>query len=76
MKSIGNGCTSKISQPHIDQNQPALAQPKNKKNVFIEGIISLLKKKSDDVKNTIGFFLTILSINFSQVLIYSRRADA
>ncbi|HHR6080536.1 TPA: hypothetical protein ACS7ZY_002931 [Providencia alcalifaciens] len=38
MKSIGNGCTSKISQSYIDQNQPTLAQPKNKKNMFIKGI--------------------------------------
>lgn len=38
MNKISNGCTGKISQPHIEQNQSALAKPKNKKNVFIERI--------------------------------------
>ncbi|UBX50374.1 hypothetical protein LDO51_06185 [Providencia alcalifaciens] len=45
MNKISNGCTGKISQPHIEQNQSALAKPKNKKNVFIERINRLFNTK-------------------------------
>lgn len=38
MNKISNGCIGKVFQPHINQNQPALAQPKNRKNRFIERI--------------------------------------
>lgn len=31
MNRISNGCAGKVFQPHIEQNQSALAKPKNKK---------------------------------------------
>ena len=52
MKSIGNGCTSKISQPHIDQKQPALAKPKNRNNAFIERLTGMFNKLLKHPKKT------------------------
>ena len=60
MKKISHEYTGKILQPHIEQNQSALAKPKNKKNGFIERVNGLfntclfntLLKRPKKTKNT------------------------
>lgn len=60
MKKISYEYTGKILQPHIEQNQSALAQPKNKKNLFIKrinrlfntGLFNKLLKHPKKTKNT------------------------
>lgn len=60
MKQISHEYTGKILQPHIEQNQSALAKPKNKKNGFIErvnrlfntNLFNTLLKRPKKAKNT------------------------